>query len=169
MSICQTTFVNRNRVARSAPLHGAEGQSARDLHSCGPVLGSSRRSVTPTSRIGNSFRRLSRCSTLRARRISVFTHWLFMLSRFGETSLPGDPSRITPRAGVSKSRVGQASNASAGPPLCNLRHGGPARLVSRWSHPTILTPRHSPPASTLPLILQPISPDAASAARWARG
>ena len=35
-------------------------------------------------------------------------------------------------------RVGPASNASAGPPLFAYTHGGPARLVSRWSHPTSL-------------------------------
>ena len=33
-------------------------------------------------------------------------------------------------------RVGPANNASAGPPLFAYTHGGPARLVSRWSHPT---------------------------------
>ena len=48
MSICQSTFINRDRVPRSAALYVVEGQSARDLHSCGPVRGSSRRSVTAT-------------------------------------------------------------------------------------------------------------------------
>jgi|GEM_PF-6718537 len=50
MSFCQSTFINRDRPPRSAPLPGAEGLSARGLHSCGPVQGSSRRSVTATLR-----------------------------------------------------------------------------------------------------------------------
>ena len=33
-------------------------------------------------------------------------------------------------------RVGPARNASAGPPSFACTHGGPARLVIRWSHPT---------------------------------
>ena len=36
----------------------------------------------------------------------------------------------------SSCRVGPASNASAGPPCVQLGNGGPARLVSRLSHPT---------------------------------
>ena len=36
----------------------------------------------------------------------------------------------------SSCRVGPASNASAGPPCVQLENGGPARLVSRLSHPT---------------------------------
>jgi len=47
MSICQLTFINQERDPRSAPAW-AEGQPARGLHSCGPVRGSSRRSVTAT-------------------------------------------------------------------------------------------------------------------------
>ena len=50
MSICQSTLINRVRVPQSAPLHGADEQSARKLRSCGPVQGLSRRSVTATLR-----------------------------------------------------------------------------------------------------------------------
>ena len=48
MSICQSTFICRDRVPWLASLHRAERHSARGLHSCGPVPGSSRRSVTAT-------------------------------------------------------------------------------------------------------------------------
>ena len=50
MSICQSTLINRDRAPPKAQLPGAEGQSARGLHSGGPVQGSSRRSVTATWR-----------------------------------------------------------------------------------------------------------------------
>ena len=36
----------------------------------------------------------------------------------------------------SSCRLGPASHASAGPPCVQLENGGPARLVSRLSHPT---------------------------------
>ena len=56
MSICQSIFVNRVEVPQSVSLHGAEGQSARELRSCGPVPGSSRRSVTATLRFALTLR-----------------------------------------------------------------------------------------------------------------
>jgi len=47
MSICQSIFINHHRAPPSDAAW-AEAQSARGLHSCGPVQGSSRRSVTAT-------------------------------------------------------------------------------------------------------------------------
>ena len=37
----------------------------------------------------------------------------------------------------------QRANASAGPPIEALANGGPARLISCWSHPTILEMRNT--------------------------
>ena len=53
MSICRSTPICRDRIPRSASLHGTEGQSTRGLHPCGPIQGSSRRSVTATLRFAS--------------------------------------------------------------------------------------------------------------------
>ena len=53
MSICRSTSICRDRIPRSASWHGTEGQSTRGLHPCGPIQGSSRRSVTATLRFAS--------------------------------------------------------------------------------------------------------------------
>ena len=122
MSICRSTSICRDRIPRSASLHGTEGQSTRGLHPCGPIQGSSRRSVTATLRFARH-----RGRTLVRKK---FTHE----NNFCKP--PPDNLRATTRNQRTARPFHLRWSLGRGKPRSPPRQGGPTefRESTRWCH-----------------------------------